>query len=356
MVGSSNVARRVTISDIAKRAGVSKGAVSLALNGRRGVSDETRRRILAIVDELGWSPNRAARSLSVASAHACGLVLARPARMLALKPFFIELIAGVESELSERSIALTIQLVRDLEEEVAVYRRWWAERLVDGVLMVDLRTDDPRVDELRRLGLPAVVVGGPLDDHALPAAWHDEALVVAEVVNYLSALGHVKIARVSGLGEFVHTAMRKAAFLAVMSELGLEAEMVDTDFAPESGARATRKLLSQPEPPTAIVYDSDLLAVTGLGVAQQMGFSVPGDVSIVAWDDSLMCGLVHPPLTAVTRDIPAYGAAATKQLLALIEGSPPSDVETPRGELTPRGSTGPARVTTSVPKKHSSAS
>jgi DNA-binding LacI/PurR family transcriptional regulator len=351
MANRRDTTSRVTISDIAKLAGVSKGAVSLALNDRPGVSDETRKRILAIVKELGWSPNRAARSLSAARAGACGLVLARPARMLALEPFFVELISGIESELSERSIALTIQLVHDVEQEIAVYRRWWAERRVDGVLMVDLRSDDPRIDELRRLGLPAVVVGGPVQGHALPAAWHDEAPVVAEVVRYLAALGHSKIARVAGLGEFVHTATRTAAFLDVTGELGLAAEVVETDFAPESGARATRKLLSKPEPPTAIVYDSDLLAVTGLGVAHQMGFSVPEDLSIIAWDDSLMCGVVHPPLTAVTRDIPAYGAAATKLLLAAIEGRAPGDSKTPRGELTPRGRTGPARGTAVATKQ-----
>ena len=315
----------------------------LALNDRPGVSDETRKRILAIVKELGWSPNRAARALSAAKASACGLVLARPARMLALEPYFVELISGVESELSERSIALTIQLVHNLDEEIAVYRRWWAERRVDGVLMVDLRSDDPRIAELLRIGLPVVVVGGPVQDHALPAVWHDEAPVVADVVRYLAALGHAKIARVSGLGELVHTATRTAAFLDITGELGLTAEVVETDFAPESGARATRKLLSKSEPPTAIVYDSDLLAVTGLGVAHQMGFSVPDDVSIIAWDDSLMCSVVHPPLTAVTRDIPAYGAAATKLLLATIEGRAPGDLKTPLGELPPRGSTGPAK-------------
>lgn len=347
----SSGTRRVTISDIARHAGVSKGAVSLALNGRPGISAETRSRILAIVKELGWSPNRAARALSAARANACGLVLARPARTLALEPFFVELIAGAESELSDRSIALTIQLVRNVEEEITVYRRWWAERRVDGVLMVDLRRDDPRVGELKKLGLPAVVVGGPLHDHLLPAVWHDEESVVTEVVRYLSVLGHTKIARVAGLGEFVHTATRTAAFKRVTGKLGLKAEVVETDFAPESGARATRKLLSEAKPPTAIVYDSDLLAVTGLGVAQQLGFLVPDDLSIVAWDDSLMCGVVHPPLTAVTRDIPAYGAAATKRLLAAIEGQPDGDLETPRAELTPRGSTGPARIITAAAAK-----
>jgi DNA-binding LacI/PurR family transcriptional regulator len=336
-------ARRITISDIAQRAGVSKGAVSYALNDRPGVSDETRARILAIAAELGWYPNRAARSLSAARAGSCGLVLARPAKILALEPFFMEFISGVEAELSGHAIGLTIQLVESIREEIEVYRRWWAERRVDGVLMVDLRVDDPRVDELVRLGLPAVVVGRPLPGGVLPAIWSDEAAMMTEIVRYLTVLGHRRVARIAGQADFAHTRGRTAAFHAVATELGLAGEAVDTDFTPESGARVTRGLLSAPAPPTALIYESDLLAVTGLGVAQQMGFAVPEDVSIVAWDDSLVCQVVHPTLTAVSRDIPAYGTAAARRLLASIENEAAGDVETPRGELTPRGSTGPVR-------------
>ena len=337
--------RRVTISDIAARAGVSKGAVSYALNGRPGVSDTTRERILAIAGELGWYPNRAARALSVERADACGLVLARPAKTLALEPFFMEFISGVESALSARSIALTIQLVESIEDEIEVYRRWFGERRVDGVLVADLRKEDPRVEELVRLGLPAVVIGGPVKNRALPAVWHDEAGVVVEAVRYVAALGHRRIARVAGVPEFVHTEQRTEGFLSATRELGLEAEVIATDYSAESGARVTRKLLSAPEPPSAIIYDSDLLAVTGLGVAQQMGFAVPDDVSIIGWDDSLISQVVHPPLTAITRDIVAYGDLAIRHLLEVIEGRTTDDVETLRGELTPRGSTGPARTT-----------
>ena len=331
---------RVTIRDIAERAGVSKGAVSYALNGQPGVSEATRERIVSIAEELGWYPNRAARALSAARADACGLVLARPARTLALEPFFMEFIAGVESELARRTIALTIQLVPGVREEIAVYRRWWGEHRVDGVLMLDLRVEDPRVDEIARLGLPAVVVGGPVKNGSLPAVWHDEAGVVIEAVQYLAALGHRRLAHVTGVGEFVHTVQRAAAFRRAIQELGLHAEVVETDYSAESGARATRRLLSLPGAPTAIVFDSDLLAVTGLGVAQQMGFSVPDDVSIVGWDDSLISQVVHPPLTAITRDIQAFGVAAARHLLAAVDGDAAGDVETQRGELTLRGSTG----------------
>ena len=144
------------------------------------------------------------------------------------------------------------------------------------------------------------------------------------------------------MSHFVHTTQRTEAFRAVVQELGLWAEVLETDYTAESGARATRRFLSTPEPPTAIVYDSDLLAVTGLGVAQHMGFAVPDDLSIVGWDDSLISQVVHPALTAVTRDIPAYGARPAKHLLAVIDGRTLENVETRRGELTPRASTGPA--------------
>ena len=212
---------------------------------------------------------------------------------------------------------------------------------------MDLRFDDPRVDELVRLGLPAVVVGGPVDNGVLPAVWHDEATVVTEAVRYLSALGHARVAHVSGVGQFVHTQQRVDAFVRAVRELGLESETVETDYSAESGARATRKLLSSPEPPTAILFDSDLLAVTGLGVAQQMGFAVPDDISIVGWDDSLISQVVHPPLTAITRDITAYGVTAARHLLAVIDGGAHGDVETARGELTTRASTAP-RITSAV--------
>ena len=345
--------RRTTIKDIAERAGVSKGAVSYALNGRPGVSDETRARIVAIANELGWYPNRAARALSGSRADACGLVLARPAATIALEPFFMELIAGLEAKLSPHAIGLTLQIVRSLDAEIELYRRWFGEQRVDGVFVVDVRHDDPRVEALREMGLPAVVIGGPLADAPIPSVWHDEGSVVVEAVQYLAALGHHRIARVAGVEEFVHTQQRTQAFADSTAALGLEAETVATDYTPDSGARATRRLLSLPDPPTAIIFDSDLLAVTGLGVAQQMGFVVPDDLSLIGWDDSLISRVVHPPLSAITRDIEGYGETAAGHLLAVIDGATGEDVEVPRGELTPRGSTAPPRAATHHPDRFS---
>ncbi|GIG86404.1 LacI family DNA-binding transcriptional regulator [Plantactinospora endophytica] len=336
--------KRPTIADVARRAGVSKGAVSYALNGQPGVSDATRQRILAIAQEIGFNPNSAARALSGATSNAVGLALCRPARILGIEPFFMELISGVEAELSARSYALTLQVVASPEAEIAVYRRWWGERRVDGVLVCDLRIDDRRLPVLAELRLPAVVIGGPGEDGGPDYVWSDESVALAEVLEYLVALGHRRIARVGGLPGLRHTEIRTQAFGAVCRRLGLErTTTVSSDYSGEEGARATRRLLSSADRPTAIVYDNDVMAIAGLSVAQEMGLTVPSDVSIVAWDDSPLCQLVHPSLTALSRDIPAYGAHAAGRLLAAIAGQPLGDFQDETAHLIPRGSTAPPR-------------
>jgi DNA-binding LacI/PurR family transcriptional regulator len=334
--------KRPTISDIAQRAGVSKVAVSYALGGKPGVSEATRRRIVAIAEEIGFNPNSAARALSGAAAQAVGLALCRPARLLGVEPFFTKLISGVEGELAARSFALTLQVVPDHEAEIAVYRRWWGERRVDGVLVCDLHVDDPRIEVLEKLKLPAVVIGGPSHTGRLPSVWSDEHAALAETVEYLHALGHRRIARVGGLPQLLHTQIRADAFGAVCSRLGLdEAATIESDYTGEDGGRATRRLLSSPHRPSAVNYDNDVMAIAGLGVAQEMGLSVPAELSIVAWEDSSLCQLVHPPLTALSRDIPAYGAHAARLLLAAVNGESATSLQDDTARLIPRGSTAP---------------
>jgi DNA-binding LacI/PurR family transcriptional regulator len=114
------------------------------------------------------------------------------------------------------------------------------------------------------------------------------------------------------------------------------------DYTGESGARLTRELLDDPERPTAIVYDNDVMAIAGLGVAGELGLAVPADLSIVACEDSPLCQVVGPPLTVVRRDIAAYGALATAQLFAALDGTAEPPVQARGGDLAIRRSTGPA--------------
>ncbi len=335
--------KRPTITDIAKEAGVSKGAVSYALNGRPGVSDATRMRILAIADRLGWGPSSAARALSDGKAGAIGMVIDRPADVLGVEPFFMRLIAGIQNELGSGPTSLLLQAAPDHDSELGIYRRWHAERRVDGVLLVDLRVEDERLGFLTGRGMPTVVVGGPLARDGLPSAWVDDAGAVEEVLDYLAALGHRRVVRVAGPPEFLHTHVRSEAFTAAARRLGLtDARTVHTDYTDERGASAARRVLVSARPPSALVFDNDVMAVAGLGVAQELGLSVPGDVSLVAWDDSVLCRLVRPALTAVRRPVGDHGALAVSMLKRLIEGEEVKDESTTAPMLITRASTGPA--------------
>jgi DNA-binding LacI/PurR family transcriptional regulator len=333
--------RRPTIADIARRAGVTKSSVSFALNGRPGVSSATRERILAIAGELGWQPNSAARALSDGRAGALGLVVDRPARTLGVEPFFTQLIWGIEGELSARGVALLLQVTVDRMAQLECYRRWWAERRVDGVFLVDLHIDDTRVELLEELDLPAIVIGGPRGLGGLPGVWNDDIGAQRSVVEYLTALGHRRIARVAGLPELWHTALRTEAFETITGELGASSTTVTTDYSGEQGAQATRSLLASAEPPTAIIYDNDIMALAGLSVAAEMGVAVPDRLSIVAWDDSVLCRLVHPPLSAVSLDIAAYGARVARRLLDQVDGEAAESECAATPVLVPRGSTAP---------------
>ncbi|MFC8793870.1 LacI family DNA-binding transcriptional regulator [Streptomyces cinereoruber] len=334
--------RRVTINDVAAMAGVSKGAVSIAFNNRPGVSPATRERIFTAARELGWSPNQTARNLSGQRAGIVGLAICRPARLLGLEPFYMEFISGIEDVLAERSCSLLLRLVRDLDEESTLYREWWRSRTVAGAILVDFHQDDPRVPPLRVLGMPVVAVGHPSLTGGFPSVWTDDASAAAEAVRYLAALGHRRIARVGGPAGLGHSGIRAAAFEATMAELGLGGgRQVATGFVGEEGARATRSLLMSQDRPTAIVYDNDIMAVAGAAVASEMGLSVPDDVSLLAWDDSQLCRLTHPPMSAMSHDVHHFGEEVARTLFGIIEGTHKGARQVPTPSLTPRGSTGP---------------
>jgi DNA-binding LacI/PurR family transcriptional regulator len=157
------------------------------------------------------------------------------------------------------------------------------------------------------------------------------------VMEYLAALGHRRVARVAGLPGLLHTELRNRAFDDVAVRLGLDSAVIlTTDYTADQGGHATRRLLGAAARPTAILYDNDVMAVAGISVAHEMGVAVPGDLSVVAWDDSVLCEIVHPPLTALSRDIMAYGAHAAERLLELLDTDTVTDTVTDFEDDTPR--------------------
>lgn len=272
------------------------------------------------------------------STDAVGLVLARPARLLGVEPFFMEFIAGIEERLAERDLSVLLHVVADHEAEIAAYRRWASRGLIDATVVVNPVVDDPRPAVLQELGLPAVVVGDAPD---LPAVRTDHAGPMTEALGHLLDLGHRRIARVTGPSALQHTRARTAALLSGCAAAGVDPVIVEGDYSEEAGAKLTTSLLNGPEPPTAILYDNDVMAVAGLAAAASLGIAVPAELSLVAWDDSTLCRLASPALTTMSVDVHQFGVSVAESVLERIDGVPVTPRWSPTARYLPRGTTAP---------------
>lgn len=335
-------APRPTIADVARRAGVSKGLVSFALNDRPGVSPESRRRILDAAHELGWTPSLRARSLSTGRSFACGLVIGRSPDVIAADPFFHSFIAGLEDVFSVSGQVLVLAAATPGRHETETYRGLAADRRVDGVVITDLRAGDERVALVKSLGLPAVTLGRPDVDSPFSSVSVDDGAGIRCAVEHLAALGHRRIAHVAGPGAMLHARHRSDAFVVSADAMGVESIVLGTDFSAADGAEATRALLGREAPPTAIVYSNDQMAMAGLGVAQRLGIRVPADLSITGFDDTELGRHLHPALTSVATDAREWGSVAARTLLDALAGANATHTRLSEPTLIVRESTGPA--------------
>ncbi len=334
-------ARRATMGDIARQLGISKAAVSYALNGRPGVAADTRRNVLALAEQLGWHPSASARALSGSGTGVIGLILSRPPELLTVETFFMRFLAGVESSLAERGYSLLLRVTgADVSAETAIYEAWWGEGRIDGAILMDERHGDPRITAVSRIGLPAVLLGGPVKGATLPMLWSDHAGDAALVVRHLHELGHRHIAHIGGPREFVHERGRSRGVLAAARKLGMTAQSVPATYTGPETAAVTRRLLAGDDAPTALVFGSEHMTLEGIAAAREFGLQVPRDISVVSWDDSEVARLVHPSLTALGRDTPAFGRLAADVLLDLIGGNNRGRVPVSPSSLQVRQSTG----------------
>lgn len=318
-----NPRRRPTIDDVAARAGVSSAAVSFAMNGRPGVADDTRQRILAAAEELGWHPSAHARGLAQARARAIALLLARPLEQLEVDPFFVRFLAGVERTLGRTDHALVLRVSE--RADLAAYDQLAASGRVDGFLLCDVEVDDPR---FARIQLPAVVAGHPVSPCPFPWLETEHARGMAAAVEHLVELGHRRIGFCGSSERLEYVQARLRVWRETVEGAGLEPGPVAYgDPAP---------LLD--DDVTAIVNTSDVLAVAGLAAARERG----REVAITGFDDSPLAALASPPLTSVRIDYAEFGEAAAAALLAVIDGQPAPPFRGAPPELLVRESTSTA--------------
>ncbi len=341
---SSTRPERVTISDIARRLDISKASVSYALNGRPGVSAETRQRVLELADELSFHPSSAAVALAASRSGTIGIVIARDPKVITAEGFYMRTLFGVEQYLNEADGSLLLRLTGENGEDIDVYRRWARQRRVDGFILYDELDDDPRIPLLVSMGMPCVMVTSRDLDDRIGRLITPELETVTVLLDHLNAFGHRRIAHISGPMSYIHERVRADLLTREGRRRGMRMRHVEGSYGYEAGAERTRQLLtpSARSRPTALIVGNDIMATAALRTAGELGIDVPGALSIIAWDDSVLCDVARPRLTAMDHGLMEKARLATDLLFRLIESDAEPHRLSPVGTLLVRDSTGPA--------------
>lgn len=336
----------VTRADVARSAGVSEATVSYVLSRKRTISEPTRLRVLAAMDELGYAPNAVARALAGRRTHVIALLM--PTQERSINYADMEYLMGGAQAAREAGYRLLIWPTADGHADDALELA--RDGLIAGVLLMEVRVDDDRVDVLSRAGIPVGLIGrrgGGVGDRIYADRDFDGALTIAVV--HLRELGHTRIAFVSGSQRsrdmrFAAVVRAEEAFSAAMSAVGLVGNIFHADGSIASGKRLAIEIAAMSSRPTAIIgLNADDTHGLVIG-AHAAGLSVPDDLSIVSiGTPSAFAEGTEPALTTVSPPAQAIGAAATRMLIRSIEQ--PRDEPVARhlfaGELVIRGSSCP---------------
>ncbi|MHB9854950.1 LacI family DNA-binding transcriptional regulator [Streptomyces sp. Tue6028] len=320
----TGTASRPTLEAVAERAGVSRATVSRVVNGGDGVREPLAERVRRAVEELGYVPNQAARSLVTRRHDAVAVVIAEPETRVFADPFFALQLRGISKELTAHDSQLVLLLTEGRDDHARV-GRYLAGGHVDGALVFSLHLDDPLPGLIHGAGVPTVFGGrpgwgdGPRD--AVPAVYVDcdNRGGAREAVRHLVGLGRTRIAHITGALDQTSAVDRLDGFRDVMPDAGPEL-VVEGDFTPAGGERAMRRLLERCPDVDAVFAANDLTAAGALRVLREHGRRVPDDVAVIGFDDMLaVAEQTEPPLTTVRQDIEGMGRLMARLLLRRID-------------------------------------
>ncbi|MCX5231891.1 LacI family DNA-binding transcriptional regulator [Streptomyces sp. NPDC006553] len=334
MAVSGRQTGRPTLEEVAARAGVGRGTVSRVINGSPRVSEQAKAAVEQAVAELGYVPNRAARALAGSRTDAVALVIPETEARLFAEPYFLDIIRGVSSELAEADKQLLLTLIRS-EQERQRFEQYLAAQRVDGVLLVSVHASDPLPDQVRALGLPAVLNGRRTEDERVAFVDSDNTGAGRTAVAHLAARGRRAVATITGPLDMYVARCRLDGYREGLVEAGLAADdgLVATgDFTEEGGRRAMRRLLDRRPDLDAVFAASDVMAAGARGVLREAGRRVPEDVALVGVDDSAVARHMDPPLTSVRQPIEEMGRTMARLLLQEI-AAPSEPDEQPRQML-----------------------
>jgi DNA-binding LacI/PurR family transcriptional regulator len=316
-------APRPTLEAVAERAGVSRATVSRVVNGGSGVREALVEKVRRAVEELGYVPNQAARTLVTRRTGAVAVIVAEPGTKVFANPFFAEQLLGISRELTSHDFQLVLLLVEGTADYDRV-GRYLAGGHVDGALLFSLHSEDPLPAITRRIGIPTVFGGRP----GWPGAEGDRGVLYVdsdnrggarEAVRHLVSLGRKRITTITGPMDQTASVDRLDGYHDVLMDADPRF-IVEGDFTEAGGARAMAELLDRVPDLDAVFVASDLMASGALRVLRERGRRVPEDVAVVGFDDmASVAELTDPPLTTVRQEIEEMGRLMVRLLLRSLD-------------------------------------
>lgn len=321
-----------TIRDVAKKAGLSIATVSATLNSSAAVSAESRRRVWAAVEAVGYTPNAIARSLRLGRSRLIGLVLGDIAN-----PFCSSIVRTVDRQaVAAGYSSIVCDTDQDEAREAAILDQLVAQH-VAGIVLTPIAHDADCIKRLTRPGLPPIVIV----DQDVPGLERDFVGVdnrkAARILTeYLLRLGHRRIAMITGLAGQWTSEERFAAFVECMREAveDFDASLcVAGDYRGDKAYEAAVSLMTRPDRPSAIIGANNVMALGALQAVLDLGFRCPGDVSIAGIDDVPWGGLVRPRVTSVVQPVEDIAGVAIQWLLERIAAGDPVEAPAPRRRI-----------------------
>lgn len=306
-----------SIKEIAEICNVSVATVSKALNDKADIGAETKEYIKEVAKRMGYVPQYYAKAMRSNRSYNLGVLFSDESQSGLTHDYFSHILNSFKVTAESQGYDITFI---NTEKRDKTYLEQCRYRGLDGVIIACLQFENPEVVELVRSDIPVVTI-----DHVFPecsAVVSDNRKGMTELIEYIISMGHTKIAYISGETSAVteqririyKQAMEKH-FLEVPEEYQIRSKYRDLTTARNN----TRWLLELPSPPTCIIYPDDLAAIGGIGQIQDMGLSIPEDISVAGYDDIFIAGQIRPRLTTVRQDTEMMGRKAAERLIARIE-------------------------------------
>ncbi|MEW2558840.1 LacI family DNA-binding transcriptional regulator [Streptomyces griseorubiginosus] len=310
-----------TLEEVAAHAGVGRGTVSRVINNAAGVKESTRQAVQRAVEELGYVPNLAARSLAGQRADAVALVLTEPDWRQFAEPFFSEIVRSLGDALADTGMQLMLTLIRSATERQRFLEYARGGR-VDGVLLMSVHADDRLPDMLADARLPTVLLGRRSGDEYVSYVDADNVGGARDAVSHLLKQGRTAIATITGPLDMYVAQCRLRGYQDALAQAGLmnsRSWVAESDFSEESGRRAMAELLERHPEVDAVLAASDTTAAGALHALRAAGRRVPEDVAVIGFDDFPLAERTEPRLTTVRQPLEEMGRAMVRLLMEEME-------------------------------------